>query len=207
MINEIDKRIRRAMAGVRQAFRGVLTRTSRGAGSQLAQVDALAGELLQDCELFQQFGFTSNPPSGTAVVVLPMGGRTSHGIIIATENGQFRIKGLAPGETAIFNAFGDTFIFRDGKIDGTTKTFTLTASESMKFDSPTAEFTGQVTVQQKLSGNGGMAIKGGNGASFEGNVAQTGGSYTTDQDVVASGTSLHGHKHLGDSGGVTGSPL
>lgn len=198
---DVDKRIRRAMAGVRQAFRGVLTRTSHGGGSQLAQVDALAGERLQDCELFQQFGFTSNPPAGTAVVVLPMGGKTSHGIIVATENGQYRIKGLQPGETAIFNAFGDTFVFRDGKIDGTTKTFTLTATESMKFDSPTAEFTGAVTVQQQLSGNGGLAVQGGSGASFAGDVSQTGGSYVTDGDVVAGGKSYLQHGHPGVPGG------
>ncbi|WP_024302217.1 phage baseplate assembly protein V [Pseudogulbenkiania sp. MAI-1] len=204
---EVDKRIRRAMTGVRQAFRGVLGLVNSAPAVQLVQGEGLAGEPLRDLELFQHFGFTSNPPAGTAIVVLPLGGKTSHGIIIATENGQYRIKGLAPGETAVFNAFGDTFIFRDGKIDGTTKTFTLTASESMKFDSPTAEFTGQVTVQQKLSGNGGMAIQGGDGASFTGNVSQTGGSYTTDQDVVASGTSLHGHRHTGDSGGMTESPL
>ncbi|MXR36702.1 phage baseplate assembly protein V [Craterilacuibacter sinensis] len=204
---DVDKRIRRAVSGIRQAFRGTLTRTSNGAGSQLAQVDALSDERLQDAELFQQFGFTSNPPPGTAVIVLPMGGRTSHGIIIATENGQFRIKGLAPGETAIFNAFGDHFVFKDGQIDGTTQTFNLTATKSMKFDSPTTEFTGQVTVQQQLSGNGGLEVQGGSGVSFVGSVSQTGGSYSTDGDVIASGTSVHGHKHNGDSGGQTSTPL
>lgn len=198
---DVDKRIRRAMSGVRQAFRGVLTRVNSSPAVQLVQADALAGERLQDAELFQQFGFTSNPPPGTAVVVLPIGGKTSHGIIIATENGQYRIKGLQPGETAIFNAFGDNFVFRDGQIDGTTKTFTLTATEGMKFDSPTAEFTGAVTVQQQLLGNGGLAVKGGNGAMFSGDVQQTGGSYLTDGDVVAGSKSYLQHGHPGVSGG------
>lgn len=202
MIQDIDKRIRRALSGIRQAFRGVLTRTSNAPGSLLVQGEGLAGEPLQDVELFQQFGFTSNPPPGTAIIVLPMGGRTSHGIIIATENGQYRVQGLQPGETAIFNAFGDTFVFKDGQIDGTTKRFTLKASESMTFDSPSAEFTGAVTVQQALSGNGGLAVQGGDGASFSGNVRQSGGSYTTSGDVVAGGKSFLGHKHQGVPGGV-----
>jgi len=201
MINDIDKRIRRALSGIRQAFRGVLQRSGEGAGSQLIQGEGLAGEPLQDLELFQQFGFTSRPPAGTAIVVLPLGGRTSHGIIIATENGQYRVKGLAEGETAIFNAFGDTFVFKDGQIDGTTKRFTLTATESMQFDSPQAHFTGAVSVQQQLSGNGGLAIQGGSGATFSGNVQQTGGSYSTDGDVVAGGKSFLQHGHQGVPGG------
>ncbi|MBE5529455.1 hypothetical protein A9J41_15140 [Laribacter hongkongensis] len=199
MLADIDRRIGRALAGIRQAFRGVLRGTRGGKGSQLAQVDGLAGEPLPDLELFQQFGFTSNPPSGTAVVVLPLGGRTSHGIIVATENGAYRIGDLKPGETAIFNAFGDRFVFRDGRIDGATKAFRLVASEGMEFDTPAAQFTGAVTVKEALTGTGGMAISGGNGARVEGSLHATG-------DVSAGDISLTGHAHPGDSGGVTGPP-
>ncbi|MCG8996732.1 phage baseplate assembly protein V, partial [Laribacter hongkongensis] len=123
------------------------------------------------------------------------------------ENGAYRIGDLKPGETAIFNAFGDRFVFRDGRIDGTTKAFRLVASEGMEFDTPAAKFTGAVTVKEALTGTGGMAISGGDGARFCGNVSQTGGSYTTDGDVMASGASLHGHKHNCDSGGKTSPPL
>ncbi|ASJ26205.1 phage baseplate assembly protein V [Laribacter hongkongensis] len=199
MLADIDRRIGRALAGIRQAFRGVLRGTRGGKGSQLAQVDGLAGEPLPDLELFQQFGFTSNPPSGTAVVVLPLGGRTSHGIIVATENGAYRIGNLKPGETAIFNAFGDRFVFRDGRIDGTTKAFRLVASEGMEFDTPDAKFTGAVTVKEALTGTGGMAISGGDGARVEGSLHATG-------DVSAGDISLTGHTHPGDSGGMTGKP-
>ncbi|MCG9081079.1 phage baseplate assembly protein V [Laribacter hongkongensis] len=198
MLADIDRRIGRALAGIRQAFRGVLRGTRGGKGSQLAQVDGLAGEPLPDLELFQQFGFTSNPPAGTAVVVLPLGGRTSHGIIVATENGAYRIGDLKPGETAIFNAFGDRFVFRDGRIDGTTKAFRLVASEGMEFDTPTAQFTGAVTIKDALTGRGGMAISGGDGARVEGSLHATG-------DVSAGDISLTGHHHDGDSGGVTSS--
>ncbi|MCG9027412.1 phage baseplate assembly protein V [Laribacter hongkongensis] len=199
MLADIDRRIGRALAGIRQAFRGVLRGTRGGKGSQLAQVDGLAGEPLPDLELFQQFGFTSNPPAGTAVVVLPLGGRTSHGIIVATENGAYRIGDLKPGETAIFNAFGDRFVFRDGRIDGTTKAFRLVASEGMEFDTPTAQFTGAVTIKDALTGRGGMAISGGDGARVEGSLHATG-------DVSAGDISLTGHHHPGDSGGETGAP-
>lgn len=201
MWEQVDRKINQALGRVRQAFRGVINLVSTGSDSQMAQISGMADETI-DAELFQQFGFTSNPPAGTAVVVLPLGGRTGHGIIVATENGSYRVSGLAPGETAIFNAFGDVFEFKDGKINGTTKTFTLTATDNMKFDTPNAEFTGQVVVQQQLSGNGGMAIQGGDGASFSGSVSQTGGDFTTDgtvsakTDVKAGSISLTGHHHI-----------
>lgn len=51
-----------------------------------------------------------------------------------------------------------------------------------------------------------MAVQGGSGASFTGNVTQTKGSFTTDGDVTANGKSLVSHTHRGDSGGVTGQP-
>ena len=73
MWNDVDQRIQRAMSGVRQAFRGVLTRADSASATQLVQADGLAGERLQDNELFQHYGFTSNPLPGTMAVVLPHG--------------------------------------------------------------------------------------------------------------------------------------
>ena len=204
---DVDKRIRRAMAGVRQAFRGVLARTSHGSGSQLAQVDALAGERLQDCELFQQFGFTSNPPAGTAVVVLPVGGKTSHGIVIATEHGSYRLKALKTGEVALYTDEGAKIVLKRGRLIETDcdvfkvncKTWEVNASDKADFNTPMLTASQQVTAGGQLNGNGGMAIKGGNGAHVDGGL-------TTTEDVVAGGKSLMHHTHPGDSGGVTGSP-
>lgn len=107
MIKQIDARIRRQLSGIRLAFRGVVTLVKAAGAVQLVQLDGLSGETLQDAELFQQFGFTSNVPGGAMVVVLPVGGRTAHGIVIATEHGTYRLKNLASGETAIYNQWGD----------------------------------------------------------------------------------------------------
>jgi len=74
-------------SGVRQAFRGVLNRINSSNPIQTAQVAGLADETLQDVEHIQQFGFTSNPPAGTEAIIIPLGGTSTHGIIVATENG------------------------------------------------------------------------------------------------------------------------
>lgn len=107
MIKVIDERIRRKLVGIRLAFRGVVTLVKAAGAVQMVQLDALAGEQVQDAELFQQFGFTSNLPKGSMCVVLPIGGKTAHGIVIATEHGSYRLKNLASGETAIYNQWGD----------------------------------------------------------------------------------------------------
>lgn len=118
MIAIIDRRIRALLGGIRLAFRGVLTLVKAAGAVQLVQADGLAGEQLQDNELFQHYGFTSNPAPGTMAIVLPIGGRTAHGIIVATEHGAYRLKNLASGEVALYSQFGQVIKLRaDGGID------------------------------------------------------------------------------------------
>lgn len=103
MIEVIRREISRALAGVRGAFRGAVTAYRyRAPDAVLVQASALAGEALQDAELFQQAGFTSGLPAGTQMIVLPLGGKTVHAVIIATEYGKYRVE-CAPGEVALYH--------------------------------------------------------------------------------------------------------
>ena len=80
-------KIARALSRVRLGFRAVLTALDTSPSVQLLQADGLSGEQLQASEVFQHFGFTSAPPAGTQCIVLPLGGKSSHGVIVATEHG------------------------------------------------------------------------------------------------------------------------
>ena len=196
-----------ALGAVRQAFRGTLNLVKSADNIQKVQVSGLADETLQDVELMQQFGLTSVPPAGTQVVVLPMGGETTHSIVIATENGSFRVKNLKSGETAVYDESGSTIILKQGRlIEIDCDILKITATTKVEISSPIVETDHVFTAQGQINGNGGMAVQGGSGASFTGNVTQTKGSFTTDGDVTANGTSLVSHTHRGDSGGVTGQP-
>lgn len=183
---------------VRQAFRGVLNLIKSADEIQKTQVSALADETLQDVEFMQQFGFTSVPPAGTQAVIIPVGGRTTHGIVIATENGAYRIKALKDGEVAIYDQSGSSITLKQGRIievdcdqfNVNCKTYQVTAATSAKFDTPTLETSQVLTAQGQINGNGGMAVQGGNGATFSGNVTQTGG------DLTSNGVSLQNHTHL-----------
>ncbi len=79
-------------------------------GRQTAQVEVTKGELIDDMERMQDYGFTSNPPaSGTDAIVAFLGGSREQGVIIRMENRSFRLKGLESGEVAIFDDLGNVF--------------------------------------------------------------------------------------------------
>ncbi|HEB2006324.1 TPA: phage baseplate assembly protein V [Yersinia enterocolitica] len=211
MWNSVDGRINTALNRIRKAFRAVLTRVNSGGQIQTVQARALAGEQLQDNELFQHYGFTSNPLPGTMAVILPLGGATSHGIVIATEHGAYRLKGLKSGEVALYTDEGAKIVLKRGRIIDVEcdtyrvkcKNYEVDAEEEAYFNTPMVTASQQVTAEAKITGNGGMAIKGGTGAAFEGNIGQTGGNYTTDGDVQAGNISLTGHHHIDSMSGDT----
>ena len=205
---QVDGRIKRMLGGIRQAFRGKIARTDAGGGVQRTQIEGLDGETVQALEHAEQFGFTAHPPAGSDCIVLPLGGQTSHGIVVNTCNGAYRITNLQEGETAVYNADGAKIVLKKGRIvDIDCQVLNIKAPGGVNVEAPNVNCSEQITAAGQINGNGGMAIQGGNGATFSGDVRQTGGSYTTDQDVVASGKSLSGHKHTGDSGGTTTAPI
>lgn len=209
---DIERRINGALNRVRLAFRTRLTRVNSAGPLQTFQAKGLADESLQDSELFQHYGFTSNPLPGAMAIVIPLGGRTSHSVVIATEHATYRLQELKPGEVALYTDEGAKIVLKRGRLIETDcdefrvncKQFVVNAEEKADFNTPMVTASEQVTAQSQITGNGGMAIKGGAGVSFEGNVTQTGGGYSTDGDINAGGTTLKRHHHDGDSGGPTG---
>lgn len=192
---------------VRHAFRGVLHLVESADNIQKVQASGLADETLQDVELMQHFGFTSVPPANTQAVILPIGGQTSHGIVIATENGSFRVKNLQGGEVAVYDESGSSIVLKKGRlIEIDCDVLKIKAASKVDISSPLVETDQVFTAQGQINGNGGMAVQGGSGASFTGDVKQNGGSFSTTGDVKAGSISLKSHKHPGDSGGKTGKP-
>lgn len=214
--NQLKQIAKGVQESSRAAFRGVINLVKSKPQHQLTQVSGLSGEVLQDVELMQHFGFTSVPPAGTQAVVIPLGGKTTHGIVVATENGSFRVAGLESGEVAIYDQSGSTIILKKGRVvevdcdqfSVKCKSYSVEATDGANFKTPLLETDQVFTAQGQINGNGGMAVQGGSGASFSGNVVQKGGSFTTDGDVVASGKSLvsHTHNEQGD-GNPTSTPL
>ncbi|ECC3214123.1 phage baseplate assembly protein V [Salmonella enterica subsp. diarizonae] len=230
MMQIISQRINQALARIRQAFRIRLGATDSAAAVQRIQAQGIGNENLQGVELFQHYGFTSHPQPGTMGIVLPLGGVSSHGIVIATEHGAYRLKSLKPGEVALYTDEGAKIVLRRGKlIEADCETFRVnctdfevnsrqatvncdtwaaTANDVATFTTPELSTSEKLTAQGLISGNSGMSVKGGDGSRFEGDLNQTGGSFKTDGDVSTAKTSLNGHRHTnGHDGAPTGGPM
>lgn len=179
MIKDVDRRIKRALNAIRMPFRARLTAINTAPGVALLQADGLAGEQVLAAELAQHYGLTSVPPVGSQCVVLPLGGKSAHSIIIATENSSYRVKGLASGEVAIYTAEGDSIVLKNGRvIEITTETLKINAAAKVEINSPSVEVN-------------------------EGDIQVNGG------DVLADTISLKTHKHGGVTAGgaQTGVPV
>lgn len=187
LTKRLQNKIQNTLSDMRFAFRGVLNLVKSADTIQKVQVSGLSGETLQDVEFMQQFGLTSVPPTGTQVVVLPMGGKTTHSIVIATENGSFRVKNLKGGEVAVYDQSGSTIILKQGRL-------IEVDCDIFKLNCKSYQLNCQ-TCQTTASG----------GITFDGDISQQ-GHFTNNSDVVASGVSLTTHTHPGDSGGSTGMP-
>lgn len=216
MWNKVNQRINSALNAIRMPFRARLNSIDSSGKVQTIQAEGLAKETLQGLELLQQYGFTSNPLPGTMAVVIPVGGKTSHGIVVATEHGSYRLAGLESGEVALYTDEGAKIVLKRGKIIEVDcdvyrvncKEFEVNAESKADFNTPEVTTSQRLTAMEQITGNGGMSIKGGTGSAFEGNISQTSGSYETSGDVKAGDISLTGHEHTnGNNGGNTGKPV
>lgn len=213
MDSVIKRHVARALAGVRQAFRAVIGRSSSANGVQYVSLDGLAGEQLRDNEQFQEYGFTSNPLPGTMAVVLPLGGKTSHGIVIATEHATYRLVGLAPGEVALYTDEGAKIVMKRGRVIETDcdvfrvncKAYEVNATEGSTFNTPTLTASDEAVVNGMVTGKGGLALS--NDAGGDGPVAQIAGSVQASGEGTFNGVRVSKHKHPGDSGGTTDEPI
>lgn len=98
--------------------RGILTAVNADKDIQLASVNLLADETKDKTEIFQQFGFTSYPPPQTECIMLSVGGNRDHGIIIATEKRDLRLKGLSEGDSALYNKKGKFLWLNEDDLKG-----------------------------------------------------------------------------------------
>jgi len=155
MINELKKTIDRALKQVRPAFRGVTSLLNTASQVSVAQIKGVASEVLNNVPVFQQFGFTSALPDSSDVIVLPLLGRSGLSVIIASENGKYRIKGLVKGETALYSAFGDYIYLKQGRI------VEVKAGSKLLVDAPDAEFKGNLKVLGNIESNGYVKDAGG----------------------------------------------
>jgi len=194
MLNMVLKPLRRK---VRQLVsRGVATLIDPNELMQVLQVELLKGEVLDDVEHFEGYGFTAHAPGEPEVLTASLNGQRSHTVAIAVANRLFRLKGLAKGEVALYTDEGDVIHFKRGNhilVDAMTKVTSrapnvdIIASTKVTMTTPECEITGKLKVGQTIDAVG--------------QINSTAGVSTGGIEL-----GMHVHPENNVTGGVTGAP-
>jgi phage baseplate assembly protein V len=125
--------------------RGVVALGNSASKLQNLQLRLLAGEVKDNVEHLEPYGFTACPLAGAEALAGFIGGDRSHGVVIVVADRRFRLQGLKPGEVALYTDEGDFFHFKRGRIvDLETVTLNVKASDSVNFDTPLIKTNGRI---------------------------------------------------------------
>jgi len=140
--------------------RAVLSAISDGNGIQLVQVKLLEGEVRDKVERFQNYGQSSVPLPGAEGVMVCVSGNRDHGIVIAMDDRRYRIKGLQPGEVALYTdedllEHKHRIIFkRGGEIEVLGKNITIGATETLNLRGDIVKVHATTLYQFDTNGHG-----------------------------------------------------
>jgi phage baseplate assembly protein V len=139
-LSDLDKILRPLRTRIaNMVSRARVTRVNDAPGIQELQLEVLAGEARDRCERFQQYGFGSHPKTDAEAVVLFVGGRRDHALVLVTEDRRYRLH-LAEGEVAIFTDEGDRVHLKRGGV------IHVKAATKVQVESPLEEVTGDLTA-------------------------------------------------------------
>ena len=111
MMKSVAAQVNKGLGQIRNSF---LALVARG-GSKYLQLKGFADETLQEIELIQHVGFSSHIPEDARVVVIPLHGKTSRSIVVATTGGAVVVN-VGKGETCVYDQFGHSLLLKE---DGT----------------------------------------------------------------------------------------
>ncbi|MDD1147143.1 phage baseplate assembly protein [Pseudomonas sp. TNT2022 ID357] len=128
--------------------RGTVVLANSANKLQSLQMRLTAGEVNDDMEHFEPYGFTSNPLAGAEGIATFLGGDRSHAVVLVVADRRYRLQALAAGEVAIYTDEGDKIHFKRGRvIDIDTATLNIRASSGVNIDSPTLSMSGKIISQ------------------------------------------------------------
>jgi phage baseplate assembly protein V len=155
MNNPVAARMRRSIQNM--VGRAILSAIDDSTGIQSLQIEGLADEIHDNVERLQDYGFTSVPLAGAEAAVVFVGGLRSHGLVVAVGDRRYRIKGLKPGEVAVYDDQEQQIVLtRDGIEIRSPKKVTVEAEGELLVKS-----AAKVTVEAPavdLGGAGGKAV-------------------------------------------------
>jgi len=133
--------------------RALVSSVTMGEDGMHAEATLLDGEVRDQLEVVQQYGFSSKPAGPTGAVVLFVSGSRESGIMISTKGlSTEMVFTLQDGEVALHTAEGDSVHLKKGRVVSiTTNTLEIHAAQEVKIDSPKITTTGDLTTGGQVS--------------------------------------------------------
>ncbi|MNJ39254.1 Bacteriophage Mu Gp45 protein [compost metagenome] len=132
----------------RMLVRGTVVLATATQKLQALQMRLTAGEIKDDLEHFEPYGFTSHPLPGAEGIAAFLGGDRSHGIVLAVADRRYRLQALEAGEVALYTDEGDKVHLKRGRIiDIETDTLNIRASTAVNFETPEITQSGRIVSQ------------------------------------------------------------
>lgn len=148
--------------------RGVIRLVADAGNVQIVQVRLGQLETRDNTPRLAEYGFTSNPPPGSDAVLLFIAGDRSNGVVVATGHQASRLKGLVPGEAALYDDLGQFVrLTRTGIVISSPLKITLEAPEidliastKIRFAAPTIELHASLSYKWDVEGYGSHVLFG-----------------------------------------------
>jgi phage baseplate assembly protein V len=146
--------------------RAVVNLVSDDVKMQVVQLTILEGETREGAERFQEYGFTSVPLEGAEAVVLSVGGRRDHLLVVAVDDRRNRLKDLVAGEVALYTDEGAKVHLKRGRIVVEDSEIRLGSDSASSFVALAGAVEAQLnTLKSAISAT--VVVAGDGGASFK----------------------------------------
>jgi len=156
MAQLVRDQVARGMRTVRQAFRATAASNSHAGPLIGVEMQGLAGESVSG-ELFQHYGFSSAPLAGAEYLVIPVGGKSGHAVVVASEDGRYRLK-LQDGEVSLYTDEGDYVHMKRGRvIEVVTDDLVFKVKNKVRFETPLVEMSGDQHIAGSIKADGEIA--------------------------------------------------
>lgn len=169
VLDELSKLLRPLRVRLANSIaRGVVQLIDDRTKLQLLQIGVLqllqgGNEDVDDCERFQNYGFSSVPlPGAEAVALFPNGDR-GHPLVIAVDDRRHRPTTGQPGEAVMYTDEGDEIRLKRGHIivlaTGEVRLGSAAASKKLAFSDELAALKTAISAWTPVAADGGASLK------------------------------------------------
>ena len=178
--------------------RCVISAVDDAGGLQRLQLKALADEVLDLRERFQEYGFTSWPLQGAEAIMVSLGGNRTNTVVIAVEDRRYRFKVGEEGEVALYDDQGQVVHIKRNGVHIAAQNILLQTDGTCRIDADRLELHGRTAIQRDVHGKGDEETWTG-GTAWHTETYTTGATDTSNPNAIAPPALDSGHPDAGAS--------